>query len=395
MHWLRNGAIAAAAVVAGVAVMWAVSRRGGPEVAFETAGIDRGGVAAKVTATGTVSALVTVQVGSQVSGRIQALYADFNDAVHKGEILAKLDPQLYDAALEQARANELAAEANLAKAKTQAADADRTRDREQALFDRQLIAKADLDTAQTAVDVAKANIGAARGAVSQATAALHQAQVNLRYTTIRSPIDGVVVSRNVDAGQTVAAAFQSPTLFVIAENLRRMQVDTSVSEADVGKLRGGMPASFHVDAYPEETFTGKVREIRYAPQTVQNVVTYDAVIDVENDGLKLRPGMTANVVFVVRDVKDAVRVPNAALRFTLPPELQTEYGVRPAVSETDTEHRNVWLLRNDKPVAVAITPGITDGSRTVVVAGDVRPGDLAVTDVPPSEQKGFRLFGGR
>src|SRR5581483_7898919 len=180
----------------------------------------------------------------------------------------------------------------------------------------------------------------------------------------------------VDVGQTVAAAFQSPTLFVLAEDLKKMQVDTSVSEADVGRLSAGMRASFRVDAYPKETFDGVVRQIRNAPQTVQNVVTYDAVIDVENDALKLRPGMTANVTFVVDERSDAVRVPNAALRVTLDPALLAQLHVAPAVAEKDPERRNVWLLKNGAPVGVAVTPGITDGRFTEIVTGDVKAGDV-------------------
>ena len=264
---------------------------------YDTVKVDTGRIVAKVTATGTVSALVTVQVGSQVSGRIQYLYVDFNAPVKKGQLIAKIDPQLFEAATEQARANLGAAQGNLTKAKAQAVDADRQYRRSRALVARQLIAQAEVDTAQTNAEVAIAQVEAAKGSVAQAQAALHQAQINLAYTDIVSPTNGVVISRNVDVGQTVAASLQAPILFLIAEDLAKMQVDSSVAEADVGKLRANMPATFTVDAYPGERFTGTVRQIRNAPQAVQNVVTYDAVIDVDNSALKLKPGMTANITF--------------------------------------------------------------------------------------------------
>ncbi|HEY6098021.1 MAG TPA: efflux RND transporter periplasmic adaptor subunit, partial [Anaeromyxobacter sp.] len=271
---------------------WGAGSRGGA-LSFETARVDRGRIVAKVTATGTLSALVTVQVGSQVSGRIASLDADFNSPVRKGQVIARIDPQLFQAAVEQARANAVAAQGNLAKAKAQALDAERQLERARTLAERRLVAPADLDTAQAGADAAKASVQAAEGTLAQARAGLNQAEVNLAFTRIVSPTDGVVISRNVDVGQTVAASLQAPTLFVIAEDLGKMQVDTSVAEADVGRLQAGMPASFTVDAFPGEVFRGTVRQVRNAPQTVQNVVTYDAVVDVSNPDLKLKPGMTA------------------------------------------------------------------------------------------------------
>jgi HlyD family secretion protein len=339
---------------------------------------------AKVTATGTLSALVTVQVGSQVSGRVQALYADFNSQVKKGQRIARIDPQLFEAAVAQARANHLAAQGNLAKARAQAVDAARQRDRARALAEKKLVAQAELDTAQATAEMAEAGVEAARGSVEQARAALHQAEVNLAFTDIVSPTSGVVISRNVDVGQTVAASLQAPTIFVIAEDLAKMQVNTSVAEADVGRLRDGMDASFTVDAYPSEVFRGKVRQIRNSPQTVQNVVTYDAVVDVENPELKLRPGMTANVTFVYAQKDDVLRVPNAALRFRPPPEMlaaqpaNANANARPAGQPPD--RRTVWVLRGGTPATVAIRSGISDGSFTEVVEGELQPGDEVVTD---------------
>jgi len=377
--WLGALALVIAAVVA-----WRVLRPAAKPT-YETATVDRGRISAKVTASGTLSALVTVQVGSQVSGRIQALYVDFNSPVDKGQVLAKLDPQLFQAALDQARANFAASQGNLTKAQVQAVDARRQLERTRALAERKLVAQADLDTGQATADAAAAGVEAARGTVEQARAALQQAQVNLAYTTIASPIRGVVLSRNVDVGQTVAASLQAPTLFVLAEDLRKMQVDTSVAEADVGRITEGMEAGFTVDAYPNERFTGRVRQVRNAPQTVQNVVTYDAVIDVDNPELRLKPGMTANVTFVYAEKADVLRVPNAALRFRPAPEPGARAegrptGASPASATGDQEGRAVYVLRAGEPVRVPLRTGVSDGTRTEIVSGELAVGDTVITD---------------
>lgn len=344
----------------------------GPQ--FVTAAVERGSVIGRVTATGTVSALVTVQVGAQVSGRIQALNADFNTPVKKGQLLAKLDPQLFEAALAQARANEQAAEGNLLKAKAQAADSERKLARAQELASQKLIAPADLDAAQADAEVARAGIQASQGSLAQARAQRKQAEVNLTYTEIHSPIDGTVISRAIDVGQTVAASLQSPTLFTIAENLTKMQVDTNIAEADVGKLKEGLDATFTVDAFAHRRFQGKIRQIRFAPQVVQNVVTYDAVIDVDNSEMLLRPGMTANVSFVYARVDDVLRVPNAALRFRLDSE-----GQRRPRGENPVG-RTVYLMRDGGPQPVQVRAGTTDGSFTEVSGDDVKQGDQVVVD---------------
>ncbi len=375
------------------------------QVHFETTQAARGRIVAKVTATGTLSAIVTVQVGSQVSGRIAALYADFNSTVRKGELIAKIDPQLFQAAVAQARANYVAEQGNLAKAKAQAVDAERQYKRNVTLAERKLIAQADLDTSQATAEAAKASVDAAAGAVEQAKAQLNSAEVNLAYTDIISPTDGTVIARNVDVGQTVAASLSAPTLFLIAEDLRKMQVDTSVAEADIGKLKAGMKATFTVDAYPNEKFVGSVRQIRNNPQTVQNVVTYDAVIDVGNPELKLLPGMTANCTFVWAERDDALRVPNAAMRFRPPANLVAQVnagtgaGPRPrgassdapqdtgaprrgsAAAEANSDRKTVWILRDGKPAPAVFQAGVSDGTMTEVVQGDVSEGDLVITDM--------------
>lgn len=400
-------ALAGVLVVAGGVVAWRLTRPP-PAPAYETAAVDRGRIVAQVTATGTLSALVTVQVGSQVSGRISQLFVDFNSPVKKGQLIAKLDPELFRAALEQARANHVAAQGDLTKAKVQAAEAQRQLARTRSLAERQLIAQADLDTAQANADGAAAAVEGAAGRVAQARAALRQAEVNLAYTNVVSPINGTVISRSVDVGQTVAASLQAPTLFVIAEDLGKMQVNTSVAEADVGKLRDGMDATFTVDAYPGRRFKGVVRQIRNAAQTVQNVVTYDAVVDVPNPDLALRPGMTANVTFVHADRQDALRVPNAALRFRPPADLQAAArdgagnggpaGVQggPAGRGAGAgrrgdgeapDRRTVWVLRGEKPEPVRVRTGVSDGSTTEVLEGDLREGDAVVTEAAGGDAK--------
>jgi len=370
--------LAAVAVV----VVRVVQSRAPAPVRYQTSTVDRAPIAAKVSANGTLSALVTVQVGSQVSGRIQTLFVDYNSPVKKGQVVAKIDPALFQATVAQAQANQVAAAANLDKALAQQIDADRQWTRAQQLYQEGLLSKADRDTAESNAGVAKAQIAAARAQIAQTRAALVQAQQNLDYTTIISPIDGVVISRNVDVGQTVAASFQAPILFTIAQDLGRMQVDTNVAEGDVGKVKSGMPVTFTVDAYPAREFRGVVRQVRDNPQTVQNVVTYDAVIDVDNPEHLLKPGMTANVVFVYATRDDALRVANAALRFH--PDAKTIALMAPSAKPTPNlgnarDTRIVWVLHDQTAEWRTVKIGITDGTYTEVL-DSLAPGDVVVTE---------------
>ncbi len=404
----RGLALAAGALAgAGLVAFWPSSKTKGPKL--ETAAVERGVLEAKVTASGTLSALVTVQVGSQVSGRIAELAADFNSPVTRGQLIARLDPSLFAAALEQARANRAAALGNLERARVQAADAQRQLARAQGLRQQSLIAQADLETAQANADAARASVAAAEGMVQQGQAALSQAQLNLASTAILSPIDGVVLSRNVDVGQTVAANLSAPVLFTIAQDLKKMQVDTSVAESDVGKLEPGMAAAFSVDAYPSRRFEGRIRQIRNAAQTLQSVVTYDAVIDVDNGDLKLRPGMTANISVVWARRERALLVPNAALRFRLPPELlgdkkAAKHAPAPPVAELggfrpalEPDQRTVWVLRGKHPEPVLVRVGVSDGLRTEILEGNLDEGDRVVTEAvggadPDHPRPSKRLF---
>ena len=365
-----------------------------PEVQYKTATVERKRIAAKVTATGILAATVTVQVGTQVSGRIAQLLADFNSPVKKGQVIAKIDPQLFIAAVAQSRANFVSAEASLTKARAQALEADRQAARLKALNAENLASQGDLELSQTNAAVAKAGIDVAVATLEQARASLNQAQVNLSYTTIVSPIDGVVISRNVDVGQTVAASLSAPVIFTIAEDLRKMQVNTSVAEGDIGRLRPDMDAFFTVDAYPGQKFRGKIWQIRNAATTVQNVVTYDAVLNVDNTDLRLRPGMTASCTVTYDERDSTLAVPNAALRFRPPPDLSAPStaptrgpgvgrggGHKGADAGADPiEARTVWVLRGLAPTPVALHTGLSDGTVTEVIDGDLKEGDAVVTD---------------
>jgi HlyD family secretion protein len=329
-------------------------RRGGAEAQVLTGQVTRGEIVDTVGATGTLQAVTTVQVGSQVSGNIAWLGADFNSIVHKGQVIARLDPSLFEAQLQQAKANLSQAQANLGKAQSdleranvQLVDAQQKFTRARELAAKSLLPQSDLDAAKIAVDTAQAALASqqatvrqAQAAVSQSQASVNQNQVNLDHTVIAAPIDGIVTQRSVDVGQTVAASMQAPTLFIIAADLTKMQVNANIDEADVGRIRPGQHVTFRVDAYPTETFEGTVSQIRLQPVVVQNVTTYGTVIDVPNQQLKLKPGMTANVKVEIAKRADVLRVPNAALRFrpstdlfaalnqSVPPDLQPSAGAR-------------------------------------------------------------------
>ncbi|WP_434301549.1 efflux RND transporter periplasmic adaptor subunit [Corallococcus exiguus] len=370
-------------VVAGAGVFWRM--RAGNQadaVTYDTTPAEARKLTAKVTATGTVAALVTVQVGSQVSGRIQELMVDYNSQVKKGQVIARIDPQLVQAALDRAKANMMASRANLQKARVNADVAKKQAVRSRELRAQQFISQSELETAESAAANGQAEVTAAEGSVAQAQAALNEAEVNLKYTTIVSPTDGIVISRSVDVGQTVAASLQAPVLFTIAEDLRKMQVNTSIAEADVGKLQPGQKATFTVDAFSGETFEGVIRQIRNEAITVQNVVTYLAVIDVPNPDLKLKPGMTANVTIVTQQKDQALSVPNTALRYR--PVPSPDAAAQAPAQQAPAGMRTVYVLRRQpeqkpQPVAVNVRTGMTDGTFTEVVEGELKAGDRVIT----------------
>jgi HlyD family secretion protein len=438
------------------------------KIEYKTAAVERGRVTATVTASGTLSPLKTVQVGSQVSGRILELHADFNTQVKKGDLMAKLDPSLIESDKMKSKANLLSAQASLTRAIADRDNAKSIYDRTKSLADSKIVAQQEVDAAYVAYKSAKASVESAQASVSVAKAAIETVDVNLTYTTIVSPIDGVVISRDVSVGQTVAASLSAPTLFTIAEDLKQMEVHTNVAESDVGQLKPDVKVNFTVDAYPNERFRGVVQQIRNAPTTVSSVVTYDAVVRVVNDELKLRPGMTASVTFNVEDRRDALLIPNGALRFTpsdpaiaalapqpkseargeggrgdwksrkdaeepetktdpaatgdakiaegdtkiadaKSPEAETKAATPPADAKatttspegdtrtTDTKaddddggrkrrrgganstERTIWILVDGAPKPVQITIGISDGTMTEVVSGELKEGDQIIT----------------
>jgi HlyD family secretion protein len=400
-----------------------------------TAKVERGDINDAVEATGTINAVITVQVGSQVSGTIAKLNVDFNSRVHKGDIVALIDPALFKGALlqaqadlENAKANLVAAQANLEKAKAGLVQSKADYDRAVGLFrdnitsQQQLdLAKANYDSANAAVRGAAASVTQAEAQVSQKQAALEVAQTNLNYTVIRSPIDGTVVARNVDVGQTVAASLQAPTIFTIAQDLSKMWVYAKTDESDVGNIKVGKPVSFKVDAFPKDTFHGLVSQVRMNATTVQSVVTYDTIIEFANPELKLFPGMTAYVTIPVATVQNAMKLPNTALRYKPPmsPEeilaVYKQYGIdggerevaaassgvvhaaeqaaggqtAPRVPKGDTAI--VWKLgANNTLEPVKVSLGITDHAFTEVVAvlkGQLKDGDaLVIRSVVPKNQ---------
>ena len=368
MKKILIGIIILIIIAAGVFVLF---RDKEPEIKFRTVNVSMGDIREVVTASGTVNAVTTVLVGTQVSGTIKHIYVDFNSQVKRDQLIARIDPAIFEAQVEQARANLLSARANLEKADAALVDAKRTFDRTKELYQRNLIARSELDTAETNHETSKAQVEVAKAQIVQTEAALRLSGTNLRYTSIVSPVDGIVVSRNVDVGQTVAASFQTPTLFTIAQDLTKMQINTNVDEADIGKIKMGQPVEFNVDAYPEIIFNGKVWQIRIAPITVQNVVTYDVVIKMDNPELKLKPGMTANVSILTAVKKDILKIPNAAMRF------------RPSdKNKMNAQQKGfgVWQMVNGELRRIPVSTGISDGSFTEVISGDIREGQEIIIE---------------
>lgn len=428
-RWRRWGILAGvvlALVVGGL--YWRSSVQN--SVTFETVPVEQGSVQARVTATGNLNAVVEVLVSSQVSGNIKALYADWNSRVKKGQLVALIDPEVFQAQLDQANASVrsahaavLSAQAQLAKARADESAAvagqrnvqaiaakDRASEvnargqweRAQQLYKEQIMSRQDYDTAQAnyeaataqvnadhaqvlaaeqsvqsaraSVEVSKSQLASAQAQEHETQAALRQAQINLDRTRILAPVDGVVVARRMDVGQTVASTLNPPTIFEIAQDLTKMQVDTNVDESDIGKIVLGQRATFVVDSYPNTTFHGVVAEIRKAPIITQNVVTYDVVISVDNSDLRLYPGMTANVTILTQRADNTLKVPNAVLRFRPSAPLMKKYNLPPQ----QPDQAQVYVLENARLKAVPVTFGISDGRYTAVSASELKPGDKVV-----------------
>jgi HlyD family secretion protein len=340
----------------------------GHSVHYGTAMVTRGSITRTVTATGTVNPELTIIVGTYVSGVIQELYCDYNTIVKKGQLCAKIDARPYQAVVDQNKANLAVARAQLEKDKASLAYAKLTLDRKAELLRTSVVSQDTYDNAKSAYDQAQAQVLFDEATIEQRQAELASTQVNLDYTNIVSPVDGTVVSRNVTMGQTVAASFQTPTLFLIATDLTKMEVDTNVSESDIGGLKEGQRASFTVDAYPKRSFEGTVSQIRQSPQTVQNVVTFDIVVTVDNRDLSLKPGLTAATRIIVDQRDDVLRVPNTALRY------------RPSsVVGPDGPEARVWVLRNGQPTPVSIVTGLDDDGFTEIVSGDLQVDEQVIT----------------
>jgi HlyD family secretion protein len=348
--------------------------------------LDRGDIVQTVSATGTVEPLVKVVVGTQVSGTIQKWYADFNAKVTQDFVLAEIDPVRFKTAYDQAKADFALAKAKEEELKVRAKDADRELRRIQALYEQSNASENELLLAKTAADAAKAVFDGAVASVASSEARMNSVKVDLDNTFIRSPIDGVVISRDIDVGQTVAASFQTPQLFLIANDLSRMQVNANVSEADIGLISEGMPAQFRVDAYPSRTFSGTISQIRYNATVLDGVVTYVTLIEVHNDDLVLRPGMTANVTFQVAKAENVLRLPNAALRFDPAPPEPTGGASKP---RKKARVPTVYVLEDNLPKPKEVKVGLSDGAFTQLVGGDLTEGVKIITE------RSYRGAGGR
>lgn len=400
-RWLRRAvALGLVATVVGGGIAYRAKNRAVPPARYVSATPSTGDVAEKVQATGTVQPLLQVNVGSQVNGRIASVSVDFNSVVKKGDVLAEIDPIQYGQQVSQASAQVLAQRAQVESAKANAAAAKVAFDRTERLYQQGLASKGELDTARGQFEVTRAQASAADAQIGAIQAQLQQSQTNVGWTKIHSPVDGVVVSRSIDPGSTVVASFQAPVLFVIAQDLRKMRVMADVDEADVGKLKEGMQAEAVVDAFPGESFKGSVQQVRYSPNNVQGVVTYSAVVEVENPEEKLRPGMTATVTIKTREVKATLRVPNAALRYRPTPPTGPNGKPIPMAPEPPLSKGKgrVYVVVNDKPGEEKTEPkivdvGVTDGINTEVTGG-LSPATKLVTDETddPDKKKKGRPF---
>jgi HlyD family secretion protein len=396
-------------------VLWSYFRRRSDAPKYATAVVRRGNITSVVQATGTINPLTTVPVGSYVSGTVKYIFADFNTRVKNGQVLAQLDPAIYEAQVTQSRgnlqnaeaniitlqANVQAAQANLAKAQANAGYEVATAKRSEDLYSAGVVstdsneqiqstllqAQAEVKSAQASLEQAKAQLSQAKTQIISMQGALDAAETNLKYTTIVSPIDGTVVARNIDVGQSVAATLQAPNVFSVAQDLTRMQVYAATDESDTGNIRNGIPVTFQVDAFPNDVFHGRVSNIRLNPTTVQNVVTYNTVIDFNNPDEKLLPGETAYVTIPTGHAEDAIEIPNPALTFkpNMPaPALQRLYKLYKISNAASTTHiagwQTVWKLSPQKQlIPVAVLCGITDYNNTQLIQGDVKPGDELVT----------------
>ena len=365
---------------------------------YKTVAVNRGTMISAVTATGTINPMRTVVVGTQITGRIQSLHADFNSMVKAGDVVATIDPALYQARRDQAEANLVTAQASVSNTLSVVAQRKRELDRVASLLEQQFVSQNDVDMAHTLYQGAAAQLEVTRAQVMQAEALLRAADLDLNSTVIRAPASGIVIARNVEVGQTVTAGSQLPNLFLIAQDLTQMQIDTNVSEADIGGIGMGAEATFTVDAYPAEVFRGTVKQVRQAPSNIQNVITYDVVIKAGNRDLRLKMGMTAHVTVIVSKKDDVVRVPGAALRFTPPRSDHAAAVAKTVRSSGPVDERAgptavVWKLGPaGDPEAISIRVGMSDEQYVEALAGELKEGDKVIIGVDgPKEKKSDAL----
>lgn len=349
----------------------------GKKTFYETDELKKCTISQTVEASGTINPVNTVSVGSTVSGLIKEIYVDFNSVVKKGQVLAQIDPAIFEATVKQQHAAIVNAQANLAKLQANADYSRKTFNRYQNLYKRNFISKSDLDQAKSTYQSDMAQIEAAKAQIVQAQAQYKTALTNLDYTKITAPVDGMIISRKIDVGQPVAASFQAPELFTIAQDLKKMQIEVNVSEADIGKVEKGQSVIYTLDGYPDSEFYGKVTQVRISPTTVSNVVTYSVIVEVENEDLKLKPGMTANVQIVTKKVENVYCVSNSALKVNINEKNEI----------MKYENPGIWILENKTPKRVEVEIGISDDEKTQIISNKLKQSDKIIIGIMDAKSK--------
>ena len=355
--------IPAVIIVAGICFF---AFHNGNKVQYQTRELERCTITQVVEASGTINPVNIVSVGSTVSGLMKAIYVDYNSEVKKGQLLAQIDPATFQAQVDQNQAQINNAQANLAKLNAEMVYAEKTYQRYKNLYNKNFVARSELDKAESEYLAKKASVGAQRASILQARASLNTSMTNLGYTKIIAPVDGTIIKRAIDVGQPVAASFQAPELFTIAQDLKKMQIEVNVSEADIGRVKEGQQAEYTLDGYPDVTFKGEVTQVRLNSTTTSNVVTYTVIVSVDNEDLKLKPGMTANVSIITSQNKNVLCVPSVALKYT------------PETTGQKYKERGVWILENNEPVRIPVKEGASDDSNVQIITNKLKAGDKVI-----------------